>query len=123
MQNQVASDNGDNNNDDSDAIIQNPSPLLLSFHFLSFPFHPTPCPSLLASALGSSSPLFTVDALESNNTINPLRNEIAHETKSDKPSSDANKPSEIAFVVLAGNPDVHSPVEKRCVSKAMFFIF
>jgi hypothetical protein len=24
---------------------------------------------------------------------------------------------------LAGNPDVHSPVEKRCVSKAMFFIF
>jgi hypothetical protein len=45
----------------------------------------------------------------SHNTINPLRNEVAREAKCKEASGNAPEPGQIALVLLARHPDVHTP--------------
>lgn len=56
---------------------------------------------------------------ESDDAINPLRDEVARDTEADQASRDAPEPGEVAFVVLARHPDV--PASKRCVSGTVIY--
>ena len=51
----------------------------------------------------------TTHHASSNNTINPLRNKVARESKCEKASGNAPEPRQIALVLLARHPDVHAP--------------
>ena len=52
-----------------------------------------------------------------NEPVNPPGGIVASKSKAEKSNSNANKPSEVALVFLAGDPDVHAPEARNDVHR------